>query len=324
MERRANQQPWAVDGSKKKKPKLGAFAPGHESDQQWLERKQYEKKERWVSPSQRRPTTLDEAVAAAMDGQLSGDASAHSSWTPAPDGAVAYQALVDAKVKARSEGKELKRTGHVVDNTGAVVVTVPKAGLLTLGSAAIADGDASLASGIESFPHSLAATSSFTVQSTMHSRERLIEREVTRHELQRAVKYAGHLAKPGHPSSRGDPTLLIEYDGVVYCTDLSKKVAITAWRVNSPAGEGGLGAATPAESGDKKRPRLADGAETTGPLPSEPAGVTRQKQQNAAYAAEMRAVLSRIGVALHEALSGNQPSPGLELHRAGLIAGVSL
>ena len=60
----------------------------------------------------------------------------------------------------------------------------------------------------------------------------LVEREVTKREHQRAVKYAAHLARPGNP--RGDrPTLLIEHEGIVYCTDLSMKVAITAWRVET-------------------------------------------------------------------------------------------
>ena len=80
---------------------------------------------------------------------------------------------------------------------------------------------------------SRAATATYTVHSTLHSRERMEQRSITKRDLQRAIKYAGHLAVPGKPSRlSGEPTLLIEYEGIVYCTDSTKKWAITAWRTN--------------------------------------------------------------------------------------------
>lgn len=92
------------------------------------------------------------------------------------------------------------------------------------------DGADSSASAVASHAMSIAATSSFSVYSTQHSRERMEERDITKRDLQRAVKFAGHLARPGNPSNSGHPTLLVEFEGIVYCTDLSKKVAISAWR----------------------------------------------------------------------------------------------
>ena len=67
---------------------------------------------------------------------------------------------------------------------------------------------------------------------------------------------------------------------------------------------------TPAESG-KKRLRPEDEAQTAGELPNEPLGVTRQRQRNATYTPDMRAVLSRIGVAIHEALSCHDGGGGV-------------
>ena len=90
---------------------------------------------------------------------------------------------------------------------------------------------------------------------------------------------------------------------------------LTNEAVTSPEG----GAAI-AEGEDKKRPRPEDGAETTDQLPNEPPGVTRRKQQNAAYDYEMRALKARIGIAMHEALSGNQDVPGLDIHGVSLGA----
>ena len=49
---------------------------------------------------------------------------------------------------------------------------------------------------------------------------------------------------------------------------------------------------------DNKRPRLEDASK------DEPIGVMRQRERNVTYDAEMRAVLSHIGVAIHEAMSG--------------------
>jgi len=121
--------------------------------------------------------------------------------------------------------------------TAKTILWVPTAGALArlpgAEPAAAASSDVgSVASAVQSEAVSLAATDTFSVHSTYHSRERMEQRSITKRDLQRAVKYAAHLAVPGKPSSSGQPTLLIEYEGVVYCTDLTKKVAITAWRAD--------------------------------------------------------------------------------------------
>jgi hypothetical protein len=71
----------------------------------------------------------------------------------------------------------------------------------------------------------------------------------------------------------------------------------------APAAEG--------KSGEKKRDREEED-EAADRSRVEPAGVSRQKQRNATYEAEMRLVLARIGAAIHEAMSGNV-RPGLEI-----------
>jgi len=158
----------------------------------------------------RAPIGLNEAIAEAMDSQLAADA---------------------AELQAANLHASSRAHSQPVDG-----VTHPTTEMLR--DALSQDDGSDVTSAVASYPHSIAATSSFTVQSTMHSRMRMAEREITKGELQRAVKYAGHLARPGKPSVLGEPTLLIEYDGVVYCTDMSKKIAISNWRVREQAEHG--------------------------------------------------------------------------------------
>eukprot|EP00966_Prymnesium_polylepis_P149186 3446753-Prymnesium_polylepis.1 len=125
--------------------------------------------------------------------------------------------------------------------TAKTIIWAPTAGLLARLNRAF-EGPApttsaadavSEASAVDSYAVSHAATDTYTVHSTFHSRERMEQRSITKRDLQRAIKYAGHLAVPGKPSRlSGEPTFLIEYEGIVYCTDHTKKWAITAWRAN--------------------------------------------------------------------------------------------
>ena len=117
------------------------------------------------------------------------------------------------------------------------MVQQPTAQLLSIDGAASTRGDGGDQDGAGSSFSEVAAhlmsiaTSTFTMQSTLHSRERLLERDIPKEALQKAVKYAGHLAVPGGLSRSGRPTLLVQHNGIVSCTDASMKTAITAWRV---------------------------------------------------------------------------------------------
>ena len=73
------------------------------------------------------------------------------------------------------------------------------------------------------------ATSAVSLESTLHSRERRGQRQLTARELQAAVKHAAHTRMPGS-GSQGRPTWKIVYGDLTVVTDETMKVAITAWR----------------------------------------------------------------------------------------------
>ena len=67
------------------------------------------------------------------------------------------------------------------------------------------------------------ATSKITVAPTQHGKARMSQREVSKKELQLAVKH-------GVRTSQHGGRFKFEYQGVTYITDESKKVCITCWK----------------------------------------------------------------------------------------------
>ena len=83
----------------------------------------------------------------------------------------------------------------------------------------------------EAVTRSSIATSAFSIESTHHSRKRGKQRfgHENKHKLQAALKHAAHRRTPGKPDQEGNPTWLIEYDGVVMCTDESMSNVLSQW-----------------------------------------------------------------------------------------------
>ena len=74
------------------------------------------------------------------------------------------------------------------------------------------------------------ATTAVSLESTMHSRQRVEERQLLKRQLQAAVKHAAHMRTPARPGRNGRPTWKITHEGVTFITDETMKVAITAYR----------------------------------------------------------------------------------------------
>ena len=68
-------------------------------------------------------------------------------------------------------------------------------------------------------------SSAFSLKSTNHSRVREVERfdptENPKRKSKAALKHAHHLRQPGTPDKYGQPTWLMEHDGIVVCTNES-------------------------------------------------------------------------------------------------------
>ena len=87
------------------------------------------------------------------------------------------------------------------------------------------------------------ATSSISLISHDHGRQRRDERGITRRELQEAIKYGQK--EPAHPGRDGAPRWRYTHKGVVYITDQTSRHEITSWRSDEmpSAGVGPLHAA---------------------------------------------------------------------------------
>ena len=74
------------------------------------------------------------------------------------------------------------------------------------------------------------ATSNISLVSHTHGRERRLERDIDRRELQAAVKHSKPTA--ANPGRDGDSRLKFVYNGVVYITDKTGKHEVTSWRLD--------------------------------------------------------------------------------------------
>ncbi len=73
-------------------------------------------------------------------------------------------------------------------------------------------------------------TSSVTVLSSPHGRQRRHERNISKRDLQAAVKYGRR--EPGIPNHRtGEATWKYTFCDIVYVTDATSRVEITSWPV---------------------------------------------------------------------------------------------
>lgn len=74
------------------------------------------------------------------------------------------------------------------------------------------------------------ATSSVTILSSPHGRQRRLERYISKRDLQAAVKYGSKT--PGFPNRRtGEPTWKYTFGDIVYVTDATSRHEITSWPV---------------------------------------------------------------------------------------------
>ena len=72
------------------------------------------------------------------------------------------------------------------------------------------------------------ATSAVTVLSSAHGRQRRMERDIGKRDLQAAVKYGKR--EPGYPCPRtGAPRWMYTFADIVYVTDASGREEITSW-----------------------------------------------------------------------------------------------
>ncbi len=83
---------------------------------------------------------------------------------------------------------------------------------------------------ISSFSDATVATSSVSILSSPHGRQRRLERNIAKRDLQAAVKYGSK--EPGIPNRRtGDPTWKYTFGDIVYVTDATSRREITSWPV---------------------------------------------------------------------------------------------
>lgn len=75
-------------------------------------------------------------------------------------------------------------------------------------------------------------TSEIPFNSSIHGRERREQRNITRRDLQAAVKYGKK--EQGLPSRSGEPRLKYTFGGVVYITDWTSSVEVTSWALELP------------------------------------------------------------------------------------------
>ena len=80
----------------------------------------------------------------------------------------------------------------------------------------------------ESRPDATLSTEDVTLISHTHGRGRRAERNISRLELQAAIKHGRK--EPAHPSAEGRQRWRYTWQGVVYVTDESSRHEITSWR----------------------------------------------------------------------------------------------
>ncbi len=70
-------------------------------------------------------------------------------------------------------------------------------------------------------------TKNITLLSGVHGRERRAERQISKHDLQAAIKYG--TKTPGKPSYQGFFTWKYTFANIVYITDETSRIEITSW-----------------------------------------------------------------------------------------------